>query len=135
MRSVRAPRAAWALLKTSAVRGHVGLQGQRREVNVCPFSWIDLVIPLEHAHVRVERMGAIQLYHLPNVAEVVEGKLVQERVEAEDTKFFVLSGAGACRCGQRVEPGQGVAPPLFECLELRAAVPFLSEAELVQLVV
>jgi len=65
---------------------------------------MDFVIALEGAHVRIKRAGAVELDHLPNVPQVVKGKLVEQLAAAEHAKLFVSSGAGAHRRGQGVQP-------------------------------
>jgi len=92
-------------------------------------SWVDFVIALEHAHVRVEGVGAVELDDLPGVPQVVKGKLVEQLVESQDTEFFVPSGATARGHGQGVEPGQRVTPSLLEGGEFRASIEFLARTK------
>ncbi len=56
---------------------------------------MDLVVPLESAHVRIERMGAVQLDHLPDVPQVMKGQLIEQMVEAKAAELFVPPGARA----------------------------------------
>ena len=64
---------------------------------------MDFVIALERTHVGVKGVAAVEFDHLPDVPQVVKGKLVQQLVESDNAKCCVPSGALANRNGHRIK--------------------------------
>jgi hypothetical protein len=61
-----------------------------------PPLWIYSVVTLENAHLRIKSVGAIQLDHLANVAQIVKREFVEELSEANDAQLLMPSRALGC---------------------------------------
>src|SRR5579862_5480417 len=97
-------------------------------------SGMNLVVAAEAAHARIKGMGAINFSHLPDVAEIVKRKFVEQFRDADLAQLLMTAGASGGFGWQFLEPVERDFTLTFKGGKLCRAVKagaFLEQRELI----